>query len=219
MLSAGIFVTGIYAFSTRTGRRLLWDDLLNLQQECASRPWLVGGDFNCILSAEESAGPVFPDSGSILDFAGFLGQGDFRELPTSGGVFTWSGVRSRGRVWRKLDRLLFNSEWFNIMPPSSVQVLNRATSDHNPLLLSVRGQPSVPKPFKFQSMWLRRSTFPQVVSTCWNRPIEGYGMFKFTTKLRRLKATLKQWNSEIFGNVFHNLSQAETRLKELELYF
>lgn len=111
MLSAGIFVTGIYAFSTRTGRRLLWDDLLNLQQECASRPWLVGGDFNCILSAEESAGPVFPDSGSILDFAGFLGQGDFRELPTSGGVFTWSGVRSRGRVWRKLDRLLFNSEW------------------------------------------------------------------------------------------------------------
>lgn len=145
-----VFVTGIYVLSTRSGRRLLWDDLLRLQSGCSSQPWLIGGDFNSITSVDESIGPVPPDLGSIADFADFLGQCDLRELPTSGGTFTWTGMRSRGRVWRKLDRLLFNSAWFTAMPSSSVQLLNRTTSDHSPLLLALWDSPSVPKSFRRQ---------------------------------------------------------------------
>lgn len=34
-LSTDIYVTGIYALCTRSGRRLIWDDLLSLQQSCS----------------------------------------------------------------------------------------------------------------------------------------------------------------------------------------
>lgn len=58
-----------------------------------------------------------------------------------------------------------------------------------------------------------------MVADCWQRPIDGYGMFKFIAKLRRLKATLKHWNSECFGNVFRNVSNAEAKVKEREQVF
>lgn len=204
-----VFVTGIYGLSTRSGRRSLWADLLHLHQACSAHPWFIGGDFNCLASVDESVGPLPPDLGSINDFADFLGQCDLRELPASGGSFTWTGMRARGRVWRKLDRLLFNSAWFSAMPSCTVQVLNRATSDHSPLLLTMRDQPSVPKSFRFQSMWLRREGFSQVVTDCWQQPFNGFGMYRFSAKLRRLKTTLRHWNKTVFGNVFRNVQEAE----------
>lgn len=80
-------------------------------------------------------------------------------LPTLGGVYTWTGVRSRGRVWKKLDRLLFNSTWLDRFPNCAVELLNRATSDHCPLLMSCSSQALMSKAFRFQNMWLRRPDF------------------------------------------------------------
>lgn len=116
-----------------------------------------GGDFNAIASLDEYRGPSSPDLGSISDFSGFIHQGAFLELPTSGGFHTWTGIRGSGRVHKKLDQLLFNSSWISAFSSSSLELLSKATSDHCPLLLKVPfHSQSVPKPFKFQSMWVGR---------------------------------------------------------------
>lgn len=95
-------LTSVYAKCTAVARRQLWSDLLHLQSEIRDQPWLLCGDFNAILNLGESAGRAPPNVQSMTDFADFLSRTDFRELPTVGGVFTWTGVRRQGRVWSYL---------------------------------------------------------------------------------------------------------------------
>ncbi|KAL0356484.1 UNVERIFIED_CONTAM: Transposon TX1 uncharacterized protein [Sesamum radiatum] len=54
------------------------------------------------------------------------------------------------------------------------------------------------------------------VSTSWQQPINGRGMFKLQQKLYRLKAALKKWNFEVFGNIFQNITKAEQNIKIAE---
>ena len=61
---------------------------------------------------------------------------DFRDFPTAGGLYTWSGVRGRGRLWRKLVRVQCNTSWIVQFPSIFVELLSRVTSDHNPLVIS-----------------------------------------------------------------------------------
>lgn len=149
---------------------------LHLQQTYDSLPWALGGDFNVVASLEECSGMVAPDLGSMNDFAEYLSQSGLCDLPTVGGTFTWTGIRSRGRVWKRLDRLLFTSSWLSLFPNCSVELLGRLTSDHNPLLLRSFVSNSVPKSFRFQHMWLRRHDFMDVVRENWALPMDGYAM-------------------------------------------
>lgn len=179
-----------------------------------------GGDFHVIANMDEFIGPVVPDLGAISDFTDLLGQSDLQELPTSGGLFTWVRVRRRGRVcWKKLDRVLFNSHWLQRFPNSSMELLSRATSDHNPLLYKCLSPHSSPASFKFQNMWIRHPDFSSFVAANWSLPQAGFGMFRFSCKLRRLKSALRDWNKTVFGNVFDKVRLAEDAVKLLEHRF
>ncbi|CAI9105813.1 OLC1v1004827C1 [Oldenlandia corymbosa var. corymbosa] len=79
------------------------------------------------------------------------------------------------------------------------------------------GWEDLPKCFRFQKMWLRRSEFLEIVAKNWNLPMEAHGMLRFSMKLRRLKSMLKEWNKTAFGNVFENLKNAEDQVRELEI--
>lgn len=68
-------------------------------------------------------------------------------------------------------------------------------------------------------MWLRRDNFILVVRDGWEIPIEGFGMFKFSSKLKHLKSVLKEWNRQVFGNIAVNIQQAEREVKRLETIF
>ncbi|KAJ8749245.1 hypothetical protein K2173_018724 [Erythroxylum novogranatense] len=77
----------------------------------------------------------------------------------------------------------------------------------------------LPSSFKFQNMWIRHPTFQSTVAASWEMPQEGYGMYRFSRKLRRLKEVLKHWNKDVFGNVFDRVRQAEATVKSLEQIF
>ncbi|KAL2242475.1 UNVERIFIED_CONTAM: hypothetical protein Sindi_0365500 [Sesamum indicum] len=68
-------------------------------------------------------------------------------------------------------------------------------------------------------MWTKHHDFRNCVTTSWQHPIHGQGMFKFQQKLYRLKAALKTWNFEVFGNIFQNICTAEQKAKEAEKRF
>ncbi|KAL0417383.1 UNVERIFIED_CONTAM: putative mitochondrial protein [Sesamum latifolium] len=65
-------------------------------------------------------------------------------------------------------------------------------------------------------MWTKHHDFRNCVDTSWQYPIHGRGMFKFQQKLYRLKAALKTWNFEVFGNIFQNIEKAEQTAKNCE---
>ena len=104
------YFTAIYAKCTRAKRGNLWDSIMHIQAQIksTSRPWIIGGDFNAIAKLDEHAGRSIPDLTSIREFSTLISDAALLELPTSGGPFTWTGVRHSGRVWRRLDRLLVN---------------------------------------------------------------------------------------------------------------
>lgn len=59
----------------------------------------------------------------------------------------------------------------------------------------------MPRSFKFQSMWIGRKDFLDVVKSSWEAPVDEFGMLWFYLKLRRLKQALREWNRDKFGNI------------------
>lgn len=146
---------------------------------------MLGGDFNVISSLDEYVGLSTPNLEAIDYLHVFLSQASLHELPVTGGVYTWTGVRRGGRVWKKLDRLLFNAAWLSSFSGCSVEVLSRATSDHSPLVLKASFKMhSGPRRFRFQNMWIKRPDFLDVVKRSWSESQQGYGMYLFSCKLR-----------------------------------
>ncbi|XP_071940747.1 uncharacterized protein [Coffea arabica] len=213
------FASFIYAKCTRVGRHVLWSELRALASSI-TRPWLVGGDFNAIRTLAEYTGRAHQDLGAISDFNAAISDCHLQELPYSGSSYTWSGVRSGSRIWKRLDRVLANHQWLSFLPNTSVQHLNRATSDHTPLLVHLRGaDASAPKPFKFQNFWVSSSEFQSTVQSNWELPTQGYGMYRLAFKLKRMKACLRHWSRQHFGNIFQAVRQNEFEVQQKEILF
>ncbi|KAL2252555.1 UNVERIFIED_CONTAM: hypothetical protein Sindi_0050200 [Sesamum indicum] len=87
----------------------------------------------------------------------------------------------------------------------------------------IHGSTHSPSPASNTSPEMSLTTVPyysrNCVTTSWQHPIHGQGMFKFQQKLYRLKAALKTWNFEVFGNIFQNICTAGQKAKEAEKRF
>ncbi|KAI0530781.1 hypothetical protein KFK09_000329 [Dendrobium nobile] len=124
-----VFNKGVWMIATIYGnkevvkRRELWGSL----QEVSNRkiPFIVGGDFNCILSQEDKrGGRKFIFSQGPKEMADFLNVNDLHEVGFFGPRFTWCNNKSGGdRILERLDKCLFNSIAIN-----DVQISYKASS-------------------------------------------------------------------------------------------
>ncbi|KAL0418888.1 UNVERIFIED_CONTAM: putative ribonuclease H protein [Sesamum radiatum] len=48
-----------------------------------------------------------------------------------------------------------------------------------------------------------------LIEKSWELPTRGYSMYKHQQKLYRIKDTLKDWNRQVFGNIFSTVEQAK----------
>ncbi|CAI9115566.1 OLC1v1016491C1 [Oldenlandia corymbosa var. corymbosa] len=191
--STQFLIIAVYAKSTRKGRNELWKELTQFRNQHLGDPWMMGSDFNVIHNLDEYSGNSQPDQAAIEDFNQWINFCDLTEIQTIGSDYTWVGNRQNGWVLKKLDRILYTEEWLSLFPISTVQHLNRASSDHSPLLHQFNHtMESRPRLFRFQKMWLRRQSFLSMVKQNWDQPVQGYGMYAFSAKLRRLKAHMKE---------------------------
>ena len=85
--------------------------------------------------------------------------------------------------------------------------------DHCPILLDCRGTRKGPSPFRFENMWLKEEGFKDLLRNWW-MGFQFRGSFSFTLfeNLKVLKACLKIWNREVFGNV---TARKESALKQM----
>ncbi|PKU83800.1 hypothetical protein MA16_Dca010893 [Dendrobium catenatum] len=142
---------------------------------------------------------------------------DLHDIGFFGNAYTWS----RGNLWQRLDRVLFNHDWIANFHMTHVEHLSRAASDHASLLLTINANKSyVPNAFKFQNMWLSHPDFFNVVERNWQAPIfpngNILGMAKLWSKLSRFKQVLRWWNKHIFKNLFSIIKNVEHEVMELE---
>ncbi|XP_026399706.1 uncharacterized protein LOC113295589 [Papaver somniferum] len=159
-------------------------------------PWLVIGDFNCILRLNENKGGLEIRSSVIDDFSDWMDDNNLFESDSLGSKFTWCNRQSgTSRIISKLDRAIINAAW----------------------LAKFENWRPCRAPFRVQKIWFLHGDFLQMVNESWTLSVHGSPDFIFPYKLKRLKIAMKDWNLRIFGNVNSRLKQDQLRFETAAL--
>ena len=157
-------------------------------------PWMVLGDFNTVILAEEKKGGGPVNTGYCAEFRRSIEQARLLDLGCKGCSFTWN----RGSVYKCLDRVLCNSDWRLQWHQAEMHHLPRTKSDHCPILVQMeeRNRMRFKKPFRFHMAWLTHKSFSEMVVQNWLADHELPETIEFFTE------KLEMWNKSMFGNVF-----------------
>ncbi|XP_056692013.1 uncharacterized protein [Spinacia oleracea] len=191
--------TFIYAFNTNAQRKELWRDLKSIK---VIGPWVLCGDLNCVMTSEERVGSIVRQSEveDIVDCMQECGMEDIRCVDNS---FTWNNKQQgAARVFSKLDRIMGNLAWQNTYSTAEVCFMREGQFDHCLGILTVF--PCVVggrKPFKYFTMWKHSPVFQDTVSVAWNTNISGSKMYVVASKLKKVKAGLKELNRVGFPDI------------------
>ncbi|XP_020242548.1 uncharacterized protein LOC109820765 [Asparagus officinalis] len=210
-------ITAVYALNHNVGRKALWEELLSFKKNVVC-PWLMGEDFNAIISSDEKIGGFQVTDTDTDDFQSFVTASQLNHIKTTGCFFTWSNKQNADtRVWSRLDRTLVNENWIHNYTTSQVEYLMPLCSDHSPSLMTIGDENfDGKKPFKFFSMWSKHPDFPDVVRSVWSQNVRGYNMYKFYSKLRNLKHVLKDLNKKNFMDINQQVLRAKSDLCSIQ---
>ncbi|WMV24325.1 hypothetical protein MTR67_017710 [Solanum verrucosum] len=134
--------TVIYAKCSAEERLELWDSLYTINSNF-SMPWMVGGDFNVILSEEEKIGglAVFPQEYEAFAFC--VNSCELDDISFTGSLFTWwNGRVDEECIFKRLDKVVSNQAFQELMGNLDIQHLTRTGSDHAPLFFTSTQQVS-----------------------------------------------------------------------------
>ncbi|KAK9930659.1 hypothetical protein M0R45_027689 [Rubus argutus] len=123
-------LTGFYGHPKTSLRHLSWQAIRDLCDD-DSLPWVIVGDFNEILHADEKQDGRRRGELQMRGFREVVGYAELVDLGFVGTRFTWSYRHTKIR----LDRALATNSWSDIFPQSRVHVLPSSISNHSPLLL------------------------------------------------------------------------------------
>ena len=190
----------MYANPCVTTRRRLWSYLDSIKK-CFRLPWLVTGDFNKITNISEKRRGRMHYSNS--GFADWIYRNDLVDLGFTGPRYTWMTKRGIGEeIWERLDIAICSMDWRLLYIDGYVKHLPRVLSDHCPVLIQFHSNHmpnSKNKPFRFEAMWLNHKKFDEFFINNWSSYEEDTA-----GKIPKFTDTLKRWNKEEFGNLFHN---------------
>lgn len=198
-------LTVVYGKPHLQARISLWDDLREIQLG-VNTAWAMVGDFNAILSSNERAGGAHnPSWRGMTDFQNFVDDCELVDAGFQGCLFTWQG----GGLKQRLERLLCNLQWRLRFEEAVVFHIPHFKSDHRALLIKLKKRSNQNKrrrPFRFMAAWLTHANFGQFLSSIW-RP-----NLSWSNQLSSLQVQLKQWNKDVFGDVFKRKRRLMKRL-------
>ena len=132
-----------------------------------------------------------------------------------GPVFTWSN----SHVYCKLDRVMVNRSWLNMLHESTVQFLPPGVSDHACSVLRVFKEDNKRGfLFRLKNIWTTDASFLPLVEQAWNTRFYGCLMYQVVAKLRVLKQELKQLNSRRFQHLEKRVDAKLSEMKDLQFH-
>ncbi|XP_060212131.1 uncharacterized protein LOC132639718 [Lycium barbarum] len=163
-----IIVSFVYAKCDEGERLALWDDMYQIASSM-NLPWMIGEDFNVILSEEEKLGGTPVTLNECEDFAFCVNSYDLFDMGFKGSPYTWwNGRAAEDYIFKRLDIIMVNSQYREVFSQIEVEHLTRTGSDHSPMLLSC-GEATInlKKPFRFLNFWTQHESFQEVVKQHW----------------------------------------------------
>ncbi|XP_074305940.1 uncharacterized protein LOC141641166 [Silene latifolia] len=116
----------------------------------------------------------------------------------------------------KLDRLLVNPIWFSHVPASTVVFLPAGASDHAPIVLTIPGQRTPPRSFKYLNCWALSPDFGSIIAAQWSPGIHGTKTFALFSTLRRLRDSLKKLNHSDFAGITKRVTEAKASFTQCQ---
>ena len=208
----------VYCSGSFREKKEVWEEINSYRLNQISKAWCVIGDFNSIRRQEErkSLISVSDYSREINGFNDFIEKSELVDIPLVGRKFTW--YKPNGMVKSRIDRVLVSKEWLEAWPSCQQFVLNRSISDHCAIVLKEVVVDWGPRPFRSLDVWQKDRRFKEFVNLKWaSYDVQGGGIYIFKEKLKKLKADLKVWNKEVFGDVNLAREELQKRINELDV--
>lgn len=139
------------------------------------------GDFNVSLNEDEKLGGLPFEQQEVTDFALFISNCSLMELKFTWSIYTWWNGKIKDEcIFKRLDRLLVNTDFLDSIPSSEVHYLIRERSDHAllHLICNTEGE-LVKKPFQFLNFWTKHNNFKEVVRQHWVTDFVGSPFVEF----------------------------------------
>jgi hypothetical protein len=178
-------------------------------------PWLLAGDFNDIMCAEEKRGGVAASTRKCNIFKDRIDVCKLMDIGAMGPKFTWRGPLYHGgqRIYERLDRALCNSHWRLLFPDGYVKVLPRMDfSDHHPILISPKEvpHPIAPRQFRFESAWLLEKTYLNMMKQSWNQDNS------MSANLNNVEQGIKRWKFQSIDHILYKKKELMARINGVQ---
>ena len=207
--------TGVYGPHQDADKVSFLNELREVRSNCTG-PWVLGGDFNMMYSAEDKNNDNL-NRAMMGRFRRFVNDVDLKEVPLIGRRYTWLNEREAPTLV-KLDRILCTSDWEDTFPDCILQSQASQISDHCPLLLGLREGNRGKRRFHFESFWTKFPDFHETVAQSWEQPVSAScPMEQIAMKLKRLTKALQSWSQKQVGHVKTQLGLAREILHRLEI--
>src|SRR4051812_24256479 len=97
-----------------------------------------------------------------------------REIELTGRKYTWANSFPTP-TYEKLDRVLASVEWEQKYPLVSVYAMQRAISDHTPLLVDSGDATHIgnKRNFCFELGWFEKENFMEIIAREWAKHVSG----------------------------------------------
>ncbi|KAL0920046.1 hypothetical protein M5K25_009153 [Dendrobium thyrsiflorum] len=209
-------IATVYGDNNCYNKEKLWKTLGN--HSFGKLPFIVGGDFNCILSQDEKkGGKKFVFNKGALDMLAFMRNLDFHEIQATGPKFTWCNNKNGlARILEKLDRCIVNAKALSKPNKLVVKHLARVASDHCPLLVKIFSNNfHTNKELRFEDVWLSYRASWFIVKSSWQKSMVGSEAEILNKKLRRSLRALFFWSKAKNGEL--NIHKDKLKLEILQL--
>ncbi|XP_012857002.1 PREDICTED: uncharacterized protein LOC105976270 [Erythranthe guttata] len=213
-------VTGFYGFPEISRRHESWAILRQLRNH-RNLPWVVGGDYNEILSNNEKEGGLSRLPAQIEAFREALDDCGLTDLEFEGPRFTWSNNRDHPYTVRcRLDRVCASADWLLKFPRALVHHMAYSGSDHVPLQLvldpaQADSERRKKRPFRFEAIWLRRDDCEEIVQQNWQNQGISDPIEDVVQKKKGLRLALIHWNKATVQAPRKRINQLNWRIHYL----
>ncbi|XP_074271362.1 uncharacterized protein LOC141595294 [Silene latifolia] len=196
-----LWTTFVYGLNKAVERIPLWDSL-RFYHNMINGPWIVAGDFNSVMAANERIRGARIINADIIPMIQSIQDCQLSDISAQEAFFTWNNKHEYGsKVYSRLDRVLINAKWMDIFSESYDHFLPEGMFDH----CLEEARHNKVSSFNYYNMWSLAPNYNDIVLSGWQQKVQGTLMFRVVQKLKGLKAGLKQLNREHFADI-ENLS-------------
>ncbi|XP_075077023.1 uncharacterized protein LOC142163784 [Nicotiana tabacum] len=131
----------VYASSNLANRLSFWKNLMCVYDNYTS-PFILGGDFNEILHAEDKFGGLSINNSRANKLLDCINYCHLTDLGYKDSRYTWTnGRHNRFNILERIDHIMANYDWLTQYPDALVTHLLRTHSDDCPIKIELQHCP------------------------------------------------------------------------------